>query len=60
MIKELLNYLNYGLFAEIALLMFLGVFLAVTVRTLLMDRRVTRSHADIVLSDQPQVPRNES
>ena len=60
MIKEILNFLDYGFFAEVALLMFLGVFLAVTVRTLLMDRRVSESHADIVLSDQPQVPRHES
>jgi hypothetical protein len=60
MIRELYNSLHYGLYSEAALLIFLGVFAAVTIRTLLMDRRVTRSHADIVLSDQPQVPRHES
>ncbi len=59
MIKEILSHLHYGLFGEAALLIFLGVFAAVTIRTLVMDRRITSSHADIVLSDQPQVPRHE-
>lgn len=54
MIKALMNHLDYGFFSELALVIFLGVFLAVTIRTLLMSRRESDSHASIVLSEHPQ------
>ncbi len=54
MIKALTSYLDYGIFAEIALVIFAVVFIAVVIRTLLTDGRVTRYQAGIVLGDQSE------
>ncbi len=54
MIKKLLSALDYGLFAEIALVMFAVVFVAIVVRTLFMKREDTKQQAEIVLDEQPE------
>lgn len=54
MIKKLLSALDYGLFAEIALVMFAVVFIAIVVRTLFMKREDTKQQAEIVLDEQPE------
>jgi hypothetical protein len=59
MIKIILNACNYSLFAEISLLMFFGIFIAVSVRTLFSDRRTMTSNANIVLEDQMEHSANE-
>lgn len=55
MIKAILKACDYSLFAEISLLMFFGVFIAVSIRTLLVDRRTMDSNANIVL-EEPTEP----
>jgi hypothetical protein len=54
MIKQALDQLSYSIFAEIALLMFALIFIAVVVRTLLTRREVTKQQAKIVLGDQTE------
>lgn len=51
MIKKLTSFLDYGLFAEIALGIFAFVFVAIVIRTLLTSREVSSEHAGIVLND---------
>jgi len=51
MIKKLTSYLDYGVFAEIALAIFAVVFIAIVIRTLLVSRDVTEQQANIVISD---------
>ncbi|HMP78416.1 MAG TPA: hypothetical protein PKD54_03080 [Pirellulaceae bacterium] len=51
MIKELLHSLDYSLFGEIALLIFLIVFVAIVLRVFLGDRRQFQRYGDIVLSE---------
>ena len=55
MIKELTKFLDYGVFAEIALLIFAMVFLAIVVRTLLTSKEQSHRQASIVLADQEEV-----
>ena len=52
MIKKLTSFLDYGVFAECALAIFAIVFVAVVVRTLMMNSTTTKEHASIVLGDQ--------
>ena len=52
MIKKLTSYLDYSLFAELALLVFAGVFIAIVIRTLLTKRTTTERQAKIVLEDK--------
>lgn len=54
MIKKLTSYLDYGMFAELALVMFACVFIAVVVRTLLTNGDVTSEQAKIVLGDKAE------
>jgi hypothetical protein len=54
MIKALTSYLDYSIFAEIALVIFAVVFVAVVIRTLLTDSHVTSYQAHIVLGDQSE------
>jgi len=54
MIKKLTSYLDYGMFAELALVMFAIVFIAVVVRTLMTSRDVTSEQAKIVLGDKAE------
>ncbi|QDU76793.1 hypothetical protein Pan97_38500 [Bremerella volcania] len=51
MIRELLNSVEYGWIASTALVLFFSVFLAVTIRTLLTDKKTIDSQADIPLTD---------
>lgn len=53
MIKEVLASIDLTAWAEVALLMFAAVFVAVSIKTLLGDRRQAQRHAGIVLSDGP-------
>lgn len=52
MIKKLTSFLDYGVFAEIALAIFATVFVAIVIRTLMMKRETTAQHAAIVLGDK--------
>ena len=56
MIKKLTGYLDYALFAEIALVMFALIFIAIVIRTLLLSRETTREQANIVLDDKTEEP----
>ncbi len=52
MIKKLTSFLEYGVFAEIALAIFACVFIAIVIRTLLMSREQSNQQSLIVLDDQ--------
>lgn len=54
MIRKLTEWLDYGLFAEIALAIFAIVFVAIVVRTLLVRKELTRRYAAIVLEDSTE------
>lgn len=54
MIKKLISYLDYSLFAELALLMFAAIFIAIVIRTLRTQSDTTNRHAKIVLGDKPE------
>lgn len=51
MIKELTTFLDYSLFAELALGIFTAVFVAITIRTLLIRKSHTQQYASIVLEE---------
>jgi len=51
MIKEVLASIDLTAWAEVALLMFAAVFVAVSIKTLLGDRKKAEQYAGIVLSD---------
>ncbi len=51
MIKELIEFLDYGLFAELALAIFALVFIALVIKTLTTRKEVTNQQAAIVLRD---------
>lgn len=53
MIRDALTSIDHGFFATAALLLFVGVFMAVSIRTLLTNRSTTQSHAELPLSDEP-------
>lgn len=57
MIRELMKYMDASFCAEAALILFLGVFFAVTLRALLTRDFVTREQASIPLSDGQEVLR---
>ena len=52
MIKKLTSFLDYGIFAEMALAIFACVFIAIVIRTLITKSEVTKQQASIVLGDQ--------
>ncbi len=54
MIKQLTSYLNYSIFAELALLLFAVIFVAVVIRTLLTRSEITQEQARIVLGDKTE------
>ena len=58
MIRELMKYLDASFCAEAALVLFLGVFFAVTVRALLTRRLIARELAAIPLSDGQEITRS--
>ena len=51
MIKKLTSYLDYSMFAELALLLFAFIFVAIVLRTLLTRSEITTQQAGIVLDD---------
>jgi len=51
MIKQLLSAIDLSIWAEVSLLIFATVFVAVALRTLLTTREQTERHAALVLSD---------
>lgn len=51
MIKELLREIDYTFFAETALVLFLVIFLVVSVMTLLGSHQQSVKHAHIVLDE---------
>lgn len=54
MIKKLTSFLDYGLFAEIALAIFAMVFIAIVIRTLMMKHETAAEQAAIVLGDKTE------
>lgn len=54
MIKKLTSFLDYGLFAEVALAIFALVFIAIVIRTLVTAHAITRQQANIVLDDDTE------
>lgn len=51
MIKKLTSYLDYAMFAELALVLFAIIFIVVVIRTLMTRSDETRRQANIVLGD---------
>ncbi|QEG20418.1 hypothetical protein [Mariniblastus fucicola] len=54
MIKKLTSLLDYGVFAEIALAIFAAVFIAIVIRTLMINRETATYQAGIVLNDKEE------
>lgn len=54
MIKNLTNYLDYSMFAELAVVMFAIIFVSVVIRTLTTRSEITRQQADIVFGDKAE------
>ena len=54
MIKKLVAFLDYSMFAELALLMFAAIFVAVVIRTLATRSEVTDQQAKIVLGEDTE------
>lgn len=52
MIKKLTSYLDYSMFAELALVLFAIIFIVVVIRTLMTRSEETRRQANIVLGDK--------
>ena len=51
MIKKLTSFLDYGMFAELALAIFALVFIAIVIRTLRMNSKSSEQQALIVLEE---------
>ncbi len=51
MIKRLLGDLDFSMFAEISLLMFVSIFVVVTLVTLFRKSKVTKAQANVVFED---------
>jgi hypothetical protein len=54
MIKQVLNQIDISLYAELALMLFATVFVAVVVRTLLTKSEITSRQAKIVLGENTE------
>jgi hypothetical protein len=59
MLKDLLTSLDYSDFAELALAIFVGCFLAIVFGTLRLSREASDRFASIPLSDEVKDPRSE-
>lgn len=55
MIKDVVSYLDYSLCANISLVIFMVVFVAVTIRTLVGRRDAMNQNASIVLEEGNKV-----
>jgi len=51
MVKEVITIIDMSQWSQVALLIFIGVFIAVSIRTLLQPRTTTASQARLVLDD---------
>jgi len=58
MIRDLMHYLDASFCAEIAILIFFGVFFAVTIRTLLSSKKLSADQAAIPLTDGTEINRS--
>lgn len=58
MIREVMKYIDASFCAEAALILFLLVFLAVSMRAMLTRKSVINQHAIIPLSDGTEVTRS--
>ena len=56
MIQQVLNSIDFSLCAEIALVLFFGLFVVISVRTLLADRRTLQQYAADALEDRKEAP----
>lgn len=59
MIKQILQLCDYTFFAEAALVMFLTIFILVTLRTLVGSSQESSRCARIALSEQPEGSNHE-
>ena len=59
MIKDIISSLDYSMFAEAALALFVGTFLIIFYGTLRLSREATDRFASIPLSDRVEDPRHE-
>ena len=59
MIKDIIGWLDYSLFAEAALALFAGTFLIIFYGTFRLSREATDRFASIPLSDRVEDPRHE-
>jgi cytochrome c oxidase cbb3-type subunit 4 len=59
MIKDLLTSLDYSDFAELALAIFVGSFLAIVFGAMRLSREASDRFASIPLSDEVEDPRSE-
>ena len=54
MIKQLMDHLDYGVFAEVALLIFATVFVAIVIRTLATRSETLEYQSRIVLDENTE------
>ncbi len=52
MVKEVITLVDLSQWAQLSLLIFAGVFIAVSIRTLLQSNATTRDQARLVLDDK--------
>ncbi|MCR9161368.1 MAG: hypothetical protein ACE37F_29340 [Nannocystaceae bacterium] len=56
MTKAVITLVDISQWSQIALLIFIGVFIAVSIRTLLLPRTQTGDQARLVLDDETSTP----
>ena len=54
MIKNLTSFLDYSMFAELAVAMFAIIFVVIVIRTLSVRSDITKRQASIVLGDHTE------
>ncbi|MGH1346033.1 MAG: hypothetical protein ACRBN8_31000 [Nannocystales bacterium] len=52
MVKEVITLVDLSQWAQLSLLIFAGVFIAVSIRTLFQSNAMTRDQARLVLDDE--------
>ncbi len=52
MVKEVITLVDLSQWAQLSLLIFAGVFIAVSIRTLFQSNAMTRAQARLVLDDE--------
>ncbi len=56
MTKAVITLVDISQWSQVALLIFIGVFIAVSIRTLLLPRTTTSDQARLVLDDETSTP----